>query len=285
MNNFMISLQKFFKNKNTVTIIGVVAIILILFFGYRYQIKKQVSPVTGIPVAAQTIQPRTKITADMLEYIDVAPIVLQKGDVIINKNAIIGKYSNYNTVIPKGSMFYNATVINEEELPDSAFIEVADGEVPYNFPVTMDSTYGNSIFPGNYIDIYMKADRKDGKLMVGKLLENVKVLAVKDSSGRHVFENSEESRTPAFLIFGVKPEINILLRKASYMGSYSVVLFPVPHGATIEEEGTATTVTSQTLKDFINANTVANDEIEDKKENTTTDITTNTTNTTTNVQG
>lgn len=269
MNSFMISLQKFFKNKNTVTIIGVVAIILILFFGYRYQIKKQVSPVTGIPVAASTIQPRTKITDDMLEYIDVAPIVLQKGEVITNKNLIVGKYSNYNTVIPKGSMFYNATVINEEELPDSAFIEVGEGEVPYNFPVTMDSTYGNSIFPGNYVDIYMKAVRKDGKLMVGKLLENVKVLAVKDSSGKHVFENSQESRTPAFLIFGVKPEINILLRKASYMGSYSTELFPVPHGATIEEEG-ATNVTSQTLKDFINANTVANDEIEDKKENETT---------------
>lgn len=274
MNNFMISLQKFFKNKNTVTIIGVVAIILILFFGYRYQINKQVSPVTGIPVAATTIQPRTKITDDMLEYIDVAPIVLQKGEVITNKNAIVGKYSNYNTVIPKGSMFYNATVINEEELPDSAFIEVEDGQVPYNFPVTMDTTYGNSIFPGNYVDIYMKAVRKDGKLMVGKLLENVKVLAVKDSAGRHVFENSQEARTPAFLIFGVSPEVNILLRKASYMSSYSTVLFPVPHGATIEEEG-ATAVTSQTLKDFINANTVANDEIEDKKQ--TTDITNTTT--------
>ncbi|MBE6159627.1 MAG: hypothetical protein E7157_01110 [Lactobacillales bacterium] len=272
MNNFMISLQKFFKNKNTVTIIGVVAIILILFFGYRYQINKQVSPVTGIPVAATTIQPRTKITDDMLEYIDVAPIVLQKGEVITNKNAIVGKYSNYNTVIPKGSMFYNATVINEEELPDSAFIEVEDGQVPYNFPVTMDTTYGNSIFPGNYVDIYMKAVRKDGKLMVGKLLENVKVLAVKDSAGRHVFENSQEARTPAFLIFGVSPEVNILLRKASYMSSYSTVLFPVPHGATIEEEG-ATAVTSQTLKDFINANTVANDEIEDKKQTTETTTT------------
>lgn len=279
MNNFMISLQKFFKNKNTVTIIGVVAIILILFFGYRYQIKKQVSPVTGIPVAATTIQPRTKITDDMLEYIDVAPIVLQKGEVITNKNAIVGKYSNYNTVIPKGSMFYNATVINEEELPDSAFIEVEDGQVPYNFPVTMDTTYGNSIFPGNYVDIYMKAVRKDGKLMVGKLLENVKVLAVKDSAGRHVFENSQEARTPSFLIFGVEPEINILLRKASYMSSYSTVLFPVPHGATIEEEG-ATTVTSQTLKDFINANTVANDEIEDKKTTTETTTTDNTITTT-----
>lgn len=263
MNNFMISLQKFFKNKNTVTVIGVIAIILILFFGYRYQIKKQVNPVTGVPVAAETIQPRTKITEDMLEYIDVAPIVLQKGDVITSKSNIIGKYSNYNTVIPKGSMFYNNTVVEEAKLPDSAFVELKEGEIPYNFPVTMDSTYGNSIFPGNYIDIYMKAERKDGKLMVGKLIENVEVLAVKDSSGRHVFENSDEARTPAFLIFGVKSEINILLRKASYMDNYSVVLFPVPHGVTVTEEG-ATTVTSQTLKDFINANTVANDEIEDK---------------------
>ena len=282
MNSFMISLQKFFKNKNTVTIIGVVAIILILFFGYRFQIKKQVNPVTGIPVAASTIQPRTKITDDMLEYIDVAPIVLQKGDVIINKNNIVNKYSNYNTVIPKGSMFYLDTVVEEEELPDSGIYNVEEGQVPYNFPVTMDSTYGNSIFPGNYIDIYMKAERKDGKLMVGKLLENIKVLAVKDSSGRHVFENSEESRTPAFLIFGVEPEINILLRKASYMSNYSVELFPVPHGATIEEDG-ATTVTSQTLKDFINANTVANDEIEDKKE--TTNVTTPGTTTDTTIQG
>ena len=282
MNSFMISLQKFFKNKNTVTIIGVVAIILILFFGYRFQIKKQVNPVTGIPVAASTIQPRTKITDDMLEYIDVAPIVLQKGDVIINKNNIVNKYSNYNTVIPKGSMFYLDTVVEEEELPDSGIYNVEEGQVPYNFPVTMDSTYGNSIFPGNYIDIYMKAERKDGKLMVGKLLENIKVLAVKDSSGRHVFENSEESRTPAFLIFGVEPEINILLRKASYMSNYSVELFPVPHGATIQEDG-ATTVTSQTLKDFINANTVANDEIEDKKE--TTNVTTPGTTTDTTIQG
>ena len=28
----------------------------------------------------------------------------------------------------------------------------------------MDSTYGNSIFPENYIDIYMKAYNEEGKL-------------------------------------------------------------------------------------------------------------------------
>ena len=262
MNNFMISVKRFFKNKNTVTVLGVMAIVLVIFFGYRFQVNDAVNPVKGIPVAARTIQPRTKITSDMIEYIDVAPVVLQS-NVLRDRGQVIGKYSNYNTVIPEGSMFYTNTLVEEKDLPDSAFVDIPAGQVPYNFPVTMNSTYGNSIFPGNYIDIYMKAVNEEGRLMVGKLFENIKVLAVKDSSGKNVFENSEEARVPAFLIFGLDPEYNILLRKASYMYSYSVELFPVPHGATISTEG-STVVSSQTLKDFVNANTVANDELQAK---------------------
>ena len=73
---------------------------------------------------------------------------------------------------------------------------------------------------------------------------------------RIIFSSYEEVRVEIFcekcnrIEFGVEPEINILLRKASYMNNYSTVLFPVPHGASITEEGT-TNVTSQTLKDFI----------------------------------
>lgn len=267
MNNLMISLKRFFKNKNTVTVIGVIAIILVLFFGYRIQINRMVNPVKRIPVAAETIQPRTKITADMIDYIDVAPVVLQS-NVIRSSANVIGKYSNYNTVIPAGSMFYSGVVVNESDLPDSAFVEVADGEVPYNMAVTMEKTYGNSIFPGNYIDIYLKAVNENGQLMVGKLVENVKVLAVKDSAGRNVFENSEEARTPSSLIFGVKPEINILMLKAKYMTAYSAELFPVPHGGNITVEEGTTEVSSQTLRDFINANTVPNDELNAEIEQT-----------------
>lgn len=260
MNNFMIALKRFFKNKNTVTIIGVIAIILVLFFGYRIQINRMVNPVHNIPVASQTIQPRTRITSDMIEYIDVAPVVLQS-NVIRSAAFVIGKYSNYNTVIPKGSMFYSGVVVSESELPDAALIKVADGEVPYYMNVNLDLTYGNSIYPDSYIDIYMKAVNENGQLMVGKLVENVKVLAVKDSSGRDVFENSDEVRTPNSLIYGVKPEINILLLKAKFMNAYSAELLPVPHGrgGTIVEG--ATEVSSQTLRDFINANTVPNDEL------------------------
>ncbi len=258
MNEFTIKLQRFAKNKNTVTIVGVILAIGILYWGYNTQISNAVTPVKNIPVAKNTIQPRTLITADDIAVVDIANVLLTD-NAIKNPSYVVGKYSNYNAVIPQGSLFYETTIVEKDELPDSAFTKVKDGEVVYNFPVDIESTYGNSIFPENKIDIYMKAVDDSGQVMVGKLVENVEVLAVKDASGRHVFENSEENRVPAFLIFGVEPEINILLRKASYMKEQQVELFPVPHGGTVVETGD-TEVSTQFLEDFINANTVVIDQ-------------------------
>ena len=253
MNDFINTLKRFVKNKNTITIIGVIVIVGILYFAYTTQINNQVQPVK-VPVATSTIQPRTLITEDMVKFIDVPRSTISDNVVTVSKN-IIGKYSNYNTVIPEGSMFYSNVLATADEMPDSAFVDVKEGDIPYQFSVNMETTYGNSIFPGNKIDIYMKAENEQGQVMVGKLLENVEVLAVKDSEGNHVFENSVDNRTPSYLIFGVSDEIHLLLRKAEYLYSYSVELFPVPHGGSAPSEGD-TKVSTQYLKDFINANTV-----------------------------
>ena len=254
MNNLMASAKKFFKNKNVVTVFGVVIILVLLYIGYSTQINNAVEPVQ-VPVATQTIQPRTEITDDMVQLIDM-PNVSLSDNVIRSTSQIVGKYSNVNSVIPEGSMFYTDTVIDEDELPDAAFAKVKAGEVVYNFPVDMESTYGNSIFPGNKIDIWMKVgDGDDEKIMIGKLIENIEVLAVKDSSGRAVFENTSDSRTPSMMIFGLKYNLYTILRKASYMDSLGVELYPVPHGGEVTEEG-ATQVSTQQLVDYIDAHSV-----------------------------
>ena len=225
MNNLVASAKRFLKNKNMVTIIGVIIILILLYVGYSTQINRAVEPIQ-IPVATQTIQPRTEITDDMVELIDM-PNVSLSDNVIRSRSQIVGMYSNVNSVIPEGSMFYTDTVISEDELPDTqrSTVKVKSGEVVYNFPVDMESTYGNSIFPGNKIDIYMKVgDGRDEKIMIGKLIENIEVLAVKDSSGRAVFEDTSDQRTPSMMIFGLKTDLYLLLKKASYMGSLGVEL-------------------------------------------------------------
>ena len=55
------------------------------------------------------------------------------------------------------------------------------------------------------------------------------------------------------------------------MSNFSVELFPVPHGTNVSTEAGETYVSSQTLKDFINANTVPNDDITDNTTDNTTD--------------
>ena len=231
-----------------------------------------------VPVAKVDIQPRTQITDDMIEYIQVPPAMINNG-VIRDKINIVNKYSNYNTLIPAGSMFFGATVISQQDLPDAAFIEVPEDKVLFNLPVTMASTYGNAMMPNGYIDIYFKGKNETGDIMVGKLLSNIKILAVKDGAGKNVFETTEEERVPAYLFFAIDPEVHLLLRKCMYLSSISVELIPVPNTMDFAEKEGETKVTSQYLVDYINAMTafVPEDELDitvtpgDNKDNNTGD--------------
>ncbi len=251
MNNVVAIFKRFLKNKNIVTIVGVIIILALLYFGYSTQINNAVQGV-DVVVASETIQPRTKITEEMVKQIQVASIAVTD-DVYTNKYEVVGKYTNVNTMVPEGSMFFKQSVINEEDLPDAAFVKVKKGEVIYSFPVDMESTYGNSIFPGSYVDIYMKiGDGDDEKVMIGKLLKNVEVLALKDSSGKAVFENTSEERQPSMMIFGLSEYNNLLLKKASYLSGTELYLVP----SSTATKDSKTEVSTQQLVDYINAHAV-----------------------------
>ena len=137
-------------------------------------------------------------------------------------------------------------------------VNIPSGYTAYNLPVTTKTTYGNSIFPNNYIDIYLKVLDADGKPTVGKLIENVKVLAVKDKNGRHVFENSDEERTPAVIIFALPEDMHLLLREAAYLEnvkSISAEIIPVPTTESYSAEPGTIRLASSELKSFIELNT------------------------------
>lgn len=266
MGNLMFKVKKFLQNKNTVTIIGVILIVAIIYFGYNWRVKQATTPVK-VPYANTTIQPRTQITEDMISYVNVLPSMVNSNTVTDIKY-IVGKWSNYNTMIPKGSLFYSNAVVTAAELPDSAFVDIPDGYTAFFLPVDTESTYGNSIYPGNYIDIYFKALNTDGKVIVGKLIENIKVLAVKDRNGQHVFENSTENRTPSIIIFAVPEDMHLLLRKATYLSNIKEIsseLIPVPTTQSYSVEPGTIRLSSTYLKTFIelSTGTVSEDELPD----------------------
>lgn len=250
--NLKASMKKFMGNKNTVTILGVVLCLVILYIGYNYRINSQVELVQ-VPYAKVTIQPRTYITNDMIGLMNV-PKAFLVGRYYSTVNGLVGKYSNYNTVISKGSLFYADLVVDGKDLPDSAFMNVPTGSTVIIYPVNIYTTYANSMAPNSYINIYYKSLNDDGEVMFGKFISNIQILDVKDSSGRHVFENSEEDRTPSYLLFAVPEETHLLLRKALYLKNYDVELILIPNTETITETDTVHVSSSQ-IEEFINSKT------------------------------
>ena len=267
MGNLSMSFKKFMQNKNTVTVVGVIAAIFILYIAYTMRINKAINPVV-VPYAAEQIPAGTQITEAMIDTREVPPAMLE-GDVIRNKSDVVDKYSAADVVIPKGSIFYKRAVVEKEQLPANIILDYPKGYVLYNLPVDITNTYGNSVYPGNYIDIWLKAvykiadednmsavDRDNAdKIMYGKLISNIQVLAVKDSEGRAVFQNIDENRTPSMIVFALPEEYYVLLRKASYMRTYETTIELVPTNESLKDEPGNLELSSDQLMEWINNHT------------------------------
>lgn len=251
-------LKSLLANKNVVTILGAILLIVALYAMYSWRVKEAINPIR-IPYAKVTIGPRTRIERDMIDYVDIQEASI-KGKVLTNPNTqIIGWYTNINTTIPKGSLFYagedNSLIVRFEDLADSWIANIPKGMVAYNLRVDVMSTYGNSIYPGNYVDIYFKGV-DNGKIVIGKILSNVKVSVVKDDAGNNVFENITEHRTPSQVIIAVTEEMNSLLRTAEYMNNSKLIIVPTNKSYTENSEEVTTEISSEEIKAFIESSRV-----------------------------
>ena len=251
MGNILYGIKRFFKNKNTVTILALLASLFILYWAYNYRIDFTTRPIS-VPYATRQIGPKSEITSDMVSTKKV-PGGVVSNEVLTTTRQIVGRYVSNNAVVPMNSVFYSSVVKTWDDLPRSSYGDIPDGNTIVALPVTLDTTYGNSIFPGNYIDLYFyTTDSTSGKLMVGKFIESINVLSVTNSNGNNIFESIGNLDTPAYLIFSVPEDIHLLLRKATYFGN----IFPVPRNAKYSSDPKPTSIASTYIQQYILSKTI-----------------------------
>lgn len=250
MGNLMTNLKRFLSNKNTVTILGVILGVVVLYIGYNYRVNQAIELIS-IPYAVDAIGGKTKITSSMISTVKVnSSFVRNNPNIITDISKLIDQYVNYGTPVPAGSFFYKGQVVAEKELKDSATNNIPDGYTTFPLSVNLHTTYGNSIYPGNYIDLYLKAIDDTGRLIYGKFIESIEVLAVKDSAGNHVFESASPG-TPSEMLFAVPNDMYELLMKADLLTTNSIEIIPVPRNASYTQNKGETSVTSEWLRTFI----------------------------------
>lgn len=265
MGNIGISIKRFVGNKNTVTILGVIGGIIVIYFGYNWRVNQAIEP-QSVPFAKVEILGNELITNDKIGTIKVSKNMVETTqNLITNQAQVRGKYVRYDTTIPKGGLFYSSQLMVEEQLPNSVIKDIPEGYTLYSLGVTLHSTYGNSIMPDDYIDLYFKAVNDNNFVMFGKFIESIKVLAVKDAAGEHVFSSSSKG-VPSELLFAVPDHYYLLLRKSDFIRTNNIEIIPVPRNKDYSENPTDTVITSEEIKDFINSKAV------DARQNPGTDI-------------
>lgn len=246
MGNLGTTIKRFLSNKNTVTLLAIIVCTVLLYFVYKGRVSNAVQT-EYICAARETIPARSEITADMVTQVKVLSSQITS-NTVRNCGNVVGMYASYATEIPQNSLFYTSMLMTESEMPDSAFQDIPDGYTLYNLDVTFQSTYGNSIFPGTKIDLYLRATDEAGLPIYGKFIESIEVLAVKDANGQNVFETTVETRTPSQLLFSVPEDLYLLLKKTEILGLEIVI---VPRNSNYSAKPGDTLVSSTYLKDLI----------------------------------
>jgi len=271
MGNILTKIKRFLSNKNTVTIICVLAGVLVLYIGYNWRVSSATSP-TRVPIAKNTLSSRHVITADDISYVEISGTVSSKmKNLIKSQNLVIGKEVAYGNTIQKNSFFFKDDVVaaSSNQSNSSLLSNIEDGYTAVYLDVDLHSTFGNAIYPGNYIDLWFQGKDDNNKFIHGKFIRSIKVLDVTDSDGNSVFETGSESRKPSQLLFAVPDDLKALLEKAKLVGD----LIPVPRNKTYTQNPGATEVASSYLQNYVLSKTAIIPDENGSSNNSESDIT------------
>jgi len=258
MGNILAPFKKFLSNKNTITILGVLLGVVVLFLGYRWRVNEAINPQT-ILYAKHTLNPEDPITAEDIGTTTISNSTLKNmTNVINNENDLVGKIVSFDSKIPANSYFFNESVMSPEEMPDSLFTYLGNGNTIYALAVNTHDTFGNSIFPDDTIDLYMTYKDENDQTVFGRLIKKIRVLAVKDDAGNNVFKNRDSLGTPSQLLFEVPEDLFSLLKRAELVG---IQIMPVARNASYSTSEDSHQIDSQELQDVINAKSRAAESI------------------------
>lgn len=196
----MKKLKKQTKRKVTAATLSL-AVVGSMYAYNAYAVETAVNP-TKVALVRMDIQPHTKITEKMIFEREV-PANAIPPNAFITKEQIVGKYTTEGFGISENSFFLKNNVKSKNELPDAAILSLEKGEVAFPLLVDLETSSGNSIVPGTFVDLYflnmegsqgeLMTDKNEQSVLFGGLFPQVRVTSVKDGETNDAFREEQDS--------------------------------------------------------------------------------------------
>lgn len=173
-----------------------------------------------VPYALQEIPPRTQVTEDMIGWKEL-PSSCVDDSFVLKVDEIVQRYSDIQGKIFAGSFFYKGMLKLEQDLPDQPSLMLKGNQSVYSLAVDLVSLSGNTILPGQMVDVHVTIDHSGTAPVADCLLKGVRVLKVKDRMGKDMAES--ESSIPAVILLAIDNSVISYLKIAEKIGEVEVM--------------------------------------------------------------
>jgi Flp pilus assembly protein CpaB len=205
----------------------VIGLLSVSYFGSKIYIDHRLNLV-DVPVAASVLSPRTLISEKDIVLVKMPKAYLSPS-IILDPQALIGKYTLITSEIPLGSVFYDSLVETLENAKDYPSLLLHEKQVVYALDVDLKMTSGNTLQPFQKVDLYV-ALVHNRLTIVDRLISNVRILSLKDKNGKDLEKATD---VPKIMLIALDQELVPLLTKAIELGD--LIITPISKDDTLEE--------------------------------------------------
>lgn len=220
------------NNKKKSMLVISIALIIFLNVSISFLIVHSMSKSIEVYVAKTKLIPRIPIQANDLEVVKM-PKHLIPNNIVQKKEDIIGKVVSYDSSVYQGMFFFQEALDNPIESKDAPLLRLKEKQVAVSLGVDVIQSLGNTLLPGQYVDIVYTYPIRNQNPLVDTIYHNVRVLSLKDRYGLDM-EDPKSQKAPHVILLALNHVDANSFYLALNKGKMDLV--PVFHTKSIEHE-------------------------------------------------
>lgn len=175
-----------------------------------------------IPVAAVLITPRTKISESHIRM-ERVPSAMVSDSIHKSIDDIVDLWVKYSVTLAPGSFFYHEYVEVAENVGDHPQLMLEHGQGVASLAVDLLTSAGNTLLPGQYVDIVFTSKDKRKPIVSDVIFRSVRVLAVKDRNGLDM-SDPKSQKIPAVALLALNQQDIPLFLHAQIFGDIDLII-------------------------------------------------------------
>ena len=206
------------KKKIIITFSLLLLILVSLLLSVLYTRKKL--ELIKVPVATYNLGKRAPIDASTYKVVEV-PKAYLNSEVVIEEEKLINKCVKIDSMIPKGSFFYNNALDDIDNINDNLMYELSENEVAYDISANDLNANQAYLKEGMYVDAYLTINKD--KVISDLLINNLRIIGLYDLNHKSILDY-DDSAILQNICLAVPSDAVAYLNKALAVGKLNVVI-------------------------------------------------------------